>query len=364
MNINKFPSIEEFCVKDCVISNIDCKLIFPIKHDIKWNDENKIFRSSIWTKKGELVSASWKKFTNLEENPEFEPLDTKQNIEFIHKIDGSTFIISKFKGELIMRTRRTIDASVLENSHEIKFLKEKYLPLFESELLNSEKYSILTEWYSPKNVIVERESEEPNLWLTGIIYHNDYTYLSQKELDGFAQNWRIERPKRYQFNNIDEMVESIQKWEKGEGVVIYGNNGQTLKKVKSLRYLFLHKIKSQLNSTKHLINFYVEKEMPSYEDFYKTIQTEFDYEIAFQLKKQLENTCEAGEKAKKYIDYILEVVHDIRKVETRKEQAIMILRNFKNNSSFVFSILDNKVITKDQWIKLITSMYIFNEKSK
>ena len=64
MKVN-LPTEEEFCVRDCVIANTECKLVFPIKHDIKWNDNNKIFRSSIWTKDGELVSASWKKFTNL-----------------------------------------------------------------------------------------------------------------------------------------------------------------------------------------------------------------------------------------------------------------------------------------------------------
>ena len=97
--------------------------------------------------------------------------------------------------------------------------------------------------------------------------------------------------------------------------------------------------------------------MPSYEDFYKTIETEFDYEIATQLKLEIEKICNTGEKTKKYIDYILEVAHDIRKVETRKEQAEMIKRNFNENSSYVFSILDGKEITKQQYEKLINQNY-------
>lgn len=97
--------------------------------------------------------------------------------------------------------------------------------------------------------------------------------------------------------------------------------------------------------------------MPSSEDFYKIIETEFDYEIATQLKEDIEKICEAGKKAKKYIDNILEVVHDIRKAKTRKEQALMIKRNFKENSSFVFCVLDSKIITKDQWTKLINQNY-------
>jgi hypothetical protein len=351
------PIEEEFCVKDCVIANTECKLVFPIKHDIRWNDQNKIFRSSIWTKDGELVSASWKKFTNLGEQLEFEPLDIDSDIEFIHKIDGSTLIISKFKGELIARTRGTHDATILANGNEIPVLKQKYPLVFDNDILNNEQHSIVCEWYSPRNIIVEREADEPTLWLTGVIKHEDYSYLSQKDLDVFAQKWGIKRPTRYQFNSLSSMIESVNQWKKGEGIVIYGNKGQTLKKTKSDRYLVLHRIKSTLSNEKNLIDFYIEKEMPSSEDFYKIIETEFDYEIAIQLKNEIKKICDAGEKSKKYIDYILEVVHDIRKVATRKEQALMIKRNFQENSSLVFCILDGKIITKDQWAKLINQHF-------
>jgi len=357
MNIKNFPSLEEFCIRGCIIGNTECVLIFPIKHDIKWNDENKIFRSSIWTKYGDLVSASWKKFTNLGEQPEFEPLDIDSDIQFIHKLDGSTLIVSKFKGDLIVRTRGTHDATILDNGDEIPFLKQKYPLIFDNDILNSERYSIIYEWYSPRNIIVEREAEEPTLWLTGIIKHEDYSYLSQKELDNLSTEWKIERPFRYQFNSLSSMIESVNQWKKGEGIVIYGNSGQVLKKTKSDRYLLLHKIKSQLNSADNLIDFYIEKETPSAENFSKIIETEFDFEIAIQLKDEIEKICDAGEKAKKYIDNLLEMIHDIRKVETRKEQAEMIKRNCGENSGYAFYILDNKEITKIQWFKLIKKYY-------
>jgi hypothetical protein len=354
MNIKNFPSLEEFCIRGCVIGNTECVLIFPIKHDIKWNDENKIFRSSIWTKDGDLVSASWKKFTNLGEQPEFEPLDIDSDIQFIHKLDGSTLIVSKFKEELIVRTRGTHDATILDNGDEIPFLKQKYPLIFDNDVLNNERYSIICEWYSPRNIIVEREAEEPTLWLTGIIKHEDYSYLSQKELDNLSTEWKIERPFRYQFNSLSSMIESVNQWKKGEGIVIYGNNGQVLKKTKSDRYLLLHRIKSQLNSQNNLIKYYVDAEMPSCENFYKKIETDFDFEIAIQVKDEIEKICVAGEYTKKYIDNILEMIHDIRRVESRKEQAEMIKRNYKENSSYVFCILDNKIITNQQWVKLIT----------
>ena len=353
MKVKEFPSEEEFCIRACNIANTPCKLVFPHQIGIKWTEENKVFRSSIWSDEGQLISASWKKFTNLGEQLEFEPLDVDSDIEFIHKLDGSTLIISKFKGELIVRTRGTSDASILDNGDEIPFLKQKYPLVFDNDLLNSEQFSIVCEWYSPRNVIVEREAEEPTLWLTGVIKHDDYSYLLQKDLDGLASDWKLERPLRYHFNSLSSMIESVNQWKKGEGIVIYGNNGQVLKKTKSDRYLLLHRIKSTLNNEKNLLELYVDKEMPSFEDFYKIIETDFDFEIAKGLKGQIEKICNDGEAAKKFINNVLDFVHDIRSVATRKEQAQYITKNYRQNASYAFAILDNKLITKEQWLKLI-----------
>jgi len=354
VKIKNFPSSEEFCIKDSLVGNIECKLIFPNKIDIKWTDDNKIFRSSVWTKEGELISASWKKFTNLEEQPDFEPLDINGDLEYLHKLDGSTLIITKFQGNLIHRTRRTIDASFLENGDEIEFLKKKYPKAFDNELLNSEEYSILTEWYSPKNVIVEREAKEPTLWLTGIIKHSDYSYLSQKELDSIANDLELERPKIYQFNTLNEMKENVETWQKGEGIVVYGNNGQILKKIKSLKYLQLHRIKSHLSSVNNLVEYYVEHGMPSYEVFYKKIETEFDFEIAEQIKDSLQKISDATDKCKKNVGNMKDFCLSIRGFATRKLQAEHIITTYGSRASYVFNLLDGKKLSDSQWIKMIS----------
>jgi hypothetical protein len=361
MKIKNLPSTEEFCIRDCIIANTNCNLIFPIKHDIKWNEENKIFRSSIWTKNGELVSASWKKFTNLGEQTEFEPLAVDSNVEFIHKLDGSTLIVSKFKGELIVRTRGTHDASILNNGDEIPLLKQKYPLIFNNAALNSEQYSIICEWYSPRNVIVEREAEEPTLWLTGVIKHDDYSYALQDDLDIFASEWKIERPIRYQFNTISSMIESVNQWNKGEGIVIYGNGGQVLKKTKSERYLFIHRVKSQLNSTNNLIEQYLNWCEPPAEVFLKKIETDYDYEIAIQLKDEIEKICRAGEKCKGKLFEINNFVNKLKGKE-RKNQAAEIIQKYNKEDAtgLAFSILDGKKIENKNKFNLIKK-YFENE---
>lgn len=354
MKIDKFPSTEDFCIKECTIGGVSCVLVFPYKMDVEWTEENKYFRSSIWTQDGELVSASFRKFTNLGEKPEFETLNEDKDIEYIHKIDGSALIISKFNGELIVRTRGTTDASLLENGHEIAFLKEKYSFVFDNAILNSEKATILCEWFSPKNIIVEREAQEPSLWLTGIIFHRDYSYAKQSDLDTFSDIWKIPRPSRYSFNTISEMAESVNDWKVGEGIVIYGNDGQVLKKAKSLRYLKLHKIKSQLNSEKNLIEFYVSSGMPDEKDFLKKIEDTFDWEIAEQLKDPVAKIVNLSEKVKEIISGLEDFVHGLESCPTRKEQARYIIETHgeNNRSSFCFTLLDGKGLSEEMIIKI------------
>lgn len=348
MKIKSFPNPEEFVIKDVVISNTLCKLVFPKTLKVKWTDENKIFRSSLWTHDGKLVSASYKKFTNLGETPDFEPLDEQGMLEYIFKVDGSTLCISKFKNTLIIRTRGTADASHLDNGNEIPFLKEKYPILFDNKLLDSENYSIICEWYSPKNIIIEKEATEPTLWLTGIINHDDYSYAKQSQLDDWAKLFQVARPRAYKFTNISSMIKEVKPWQKGEGIVIYGNNGQVLKKVKADRYLRLHKLSSQLGNINGLLDLYIDKGLPKKETFKSIIETEFDFEIAQSLQSNIDSVCFAGEAHKKRMDYIRLVVHDLRSLPTRKEMAEHIKNTFGKDSSYAFSILDGKLLTRDQ----------------
>jgi hypothetical protein len=353
---NQFPSQEEFCVRDCKIAGEDCVLVFPHQIGVKWNNQNKIFRSSIWTVDGKLISAGYKKFVNVGEQPEFEPVNEKGKISFISKKDGSLLVISKFKNQLIVRTRGTIDAeSTMENGFEIPILKEKYPKVFDNHLLDSESYSILCEWYSPINKIVEREADEPSLWLLGIVRHADYGYREQDVVDLFAKDWDIPRPERHDFNTIEEMVSSVKEWRKGEGIVLYANGDQVLKKAKADRYLYIHRIKSKLNSEDNFIEYYVSSGMPDYESFYKKIQDEFDWELAESYRGQISRLCDAGKVVEKIILHMKEFVKEIGHLQTRKEQAAQIISAYSqtNRAAMVFSLLDGKDLTADQKMKIL-----------
>jgi hypothetical protein len=339
--------------------DLDCYLITP-EIDAKWNSNNLFYRSLITDKEGNVLSSGWPKFFNYEEKPDCYPNPEQYNDwKCEEKKDGSLLIADYVNGQFSMRTRGTVSYATQENAKDFELLLQKH-PAVVEFLKENSNLSLLFEIVTPNNVIVIR-SQQIEFYLLGAIDKNNMNIVSSSDL---LEIWRkigpIPVPQAYNFldtNNLSKISECIKHWKGKEGIVISYNNGQNRIKLKSDWYNWLHRIKSQLSSTKNLIDFYIEKEMPSYEDFYKIIETEFDYEIAIQLKWELEKICEAGEKSKKYIDHILEVVHDIRTVETRKEQALMIKRNFKDNSSFVFSVLDGKIISKEQWTKLINQNY-------
>jgi hypothetical protein len=359
MQINAFPDPEDFVLRPCVLGGEKCVLIFPKKAGVVWNHQTKYFRSSIWTEDGKLVSASFRKFTNLGEQPEFEPLSLHSSLTYVRKIDGSALIISKVNGELVARTRGTHSASIMENGDEIPHLQKKYPKVFQSPLLEN-GHSLLCEWYSPRNIIIERESSEPELWLTGAVCHENYSYLPQSELNQLALEMEIPRPEHFDYPDLQTMREHVAQWSTGEGIVIYGNNGQTLKKVKALRYLRLHKLKSELSSRANLLDYYVSLGLPSYEDFFDTIKNTFDFELATQLQGEISKVCQAGKQATKLLDHMRQFTRELKHYPTRKEQAILIMQSYggeKNSrAGMAFKLLDGKPLDSSDYLKLLWQM--------
>lgn len=342
-----------------VISNsfcgLDCCLIIP-KMDVEWNKSNLFYRSLITDKEGNILSCGFPKFFNYGEKPECYPNPEDFNDWKIEdKIDGSLLIADYVNDQFSMRTRGTVSYSTQKNAKDFELLPEKYPKVVEFLKENSH-LSLLFEIVTPNNVIVVRP-QQIEFHFIGAINKNGMCVVTSPDLINI---WRkigqMPTPQSYNFvgsNDLSKITETVKHWKGKEGIVVSYNNGQNRIKVKSDWYLLLHRIKSQLSSRGNLIEYYISKEMPSYEIFYDYIVAEFDFEIALQLKEEIQTICDAGNRAKKYVDNILEMLHDIRKVESRKEQAEMIKRNHKENSSVAFCLLDNKMITDKQWFNII-----------
>ena len=348
----QLPDPKQFNFKDCIIAGDECVLITPKDMGVEWTDQNKYFRSSIWRKSDNFpISLSFKKFVNYGEKPEFEPINNDSKFIALVKKDGSCLIVNRYKSELIIRTRGTVDATKLKNGNEIAHLILKYPKAFNNNYLNSENCTLLFEWTTPSNRIVLNETTEPALWLIGMVIHKNeltdefYKYDSQSNLDYIAEELEVERPETFKINveNIEELKQQIEPLKDIEGVVIYDESGQILKKIKTLRYLELHRVFTGVKSVDHLFDIFVEYGEPKREEFEKQLATNFDWELVTTLKPLMDELYLKTKRIATEINWILLYFNNPDFIALdRKNKAQKILEIFPRYSSIAFSILDGK----------------------
>lgn len=344
----KLPDPESFHFKECVVGGDECFLIYPKEIGVKWTDENARFRSCIVRKlDNKCISQGFFKFKNWGEDPDFQPWNPEWPIVARYKYDGSLAIISKHNGELVFRTRGTKSAYDHDNGDEIDFLIEKYPALFDSVYLSGEKYTILCEWVTPSRIICLREFDEPTLVLLGVVVNETGEYLSQAWVDMIARDWKMERPKRYEYNSISECIADVEAWVGMEGVVLYSPDGQTLKKIKSSHYLSLHRLSFGIKNISNMLEVFMESpRFVESKDFYNYVVSTLDFEIAERVKDDIAKITEAYGK---FIHSVNIMEHEIKthisKLDTRKEQAMAIQENFTGwMTPVAFSLLDNKLL--------------------
>jgi hypothetical protein len=345
----KLPNPNGFNFKDCVIAGDECWLITPKDMGVKWTDENARFRSCVVRKHDNfVVSQGFKKFTNYGEQPTFEPWGDSWQIEARHKIDGSLLIVSRYKGEWVIRTRGTIDARQLPNGGEIDLLIKKYKSFFENndaiDSVSALEQSWLFEWTTPSNIVVLRESNEYKLTLIGIVSNQKGDYYSQKYLDICGSEYEFDRPDKYEYDSLQECIADVSAWKGKEGVVLYSPDGQILKKIKATEYCELHKLATGIKTISHVLDVFMESpKFADRESFYKYIETLLDYEIAEKCKPFIDEITDAYAKFEKCLKKMREGVKIIRNYPNRKEQAEAIQKEFRGwKASIAFLLLDNR----------------------
>lgn len=354
IDLNFIP--EDFVKKPGFIGHEPVVLIYPPHIAAKWDKNNLHFRSSIWNMQGELVSAGFRKFFNLGEHPEITPIPTNlKNVNIPEKLDGSLVIVSRYKGEYIFRTRGVYNLFEHDNGHEFNEILEKYPQIKTLETGETWNHSYLFEWLTPNRPIVIRYPEN-DIILLGIIRHDNYILWYQEEVDLFASLNGFKRPKFYHFDTIEDLVKSVEAFKGVEGVLLYFNEDQDLLKVKGLSYLASHRMKSELASLDRVLDLYMVLGEPSYQEYYEYILSNFDFELAESSRGFVSKVCEG----KKEVDAILNGMVEFIKKNTlskdnRKQAAQLILGSYgkeTNRSSFVFQMLDGKIVDQDGRKKL------------
>ena len=325
-------------------------LVNPKEIDVPWTQDNLIFRSSVWSEDGAPVSLSFKKFFNWGEKPDLIPLpDPSEHCEFYTKIDGTLLAVSKWKGQLIVRTRGTVDASAQPNGSEIPLLMKKYPKAFEFEEETSTATRIF-EWTTPTNKIILDYGKEPLLWLIGIITHSDYSYASQTVLNFMAAMLEVLRPERHQFNTLSEMLKEVQTFEDKEGVCVYSGNGQIIHKVKSLKYLMMHRFKEHA-TPKAVLELFLEQGCPSYQAFREFFIKKFDFECFTWVETVAKEICLSYEELLPQLMEVSDWVQTIKHLT--KKETHQASKKYKDSSLMpgAFLCLNNKNLHDVKYIK-------------
>lgn len=365
IDISKIDT-KSFMVHQHIINGEACYLVQPCHIGAKWQKDTLIFRSSLWNSEGELISASFPKFFNWSEQPDISPVPTSlDKTTIVEKIDGSTLIVSKYKGQYILRTRGTSDASAMDNGHEMETFRQTILPKLITEMEafvpgtpenDTWGFSWLFEWVSPENRIVIRYGDQPDWYLVGMIEHMDYLLVSQAVLDEKAKALGLKRPVAYDFPSVEDLMKDIGGWKGKEGVVVYSNRGQTLHKVKCAEYLVKHRMKEEFSSMEKVIDFFIHEGSPPWKEFHAKVSQVVDYETVAEMQGDISRICEAWKEVQLIIGgFELFISVALKPLATRKEQALKVLSAYgnTNRASFVFKLLDGKTLAQDDTKKLL-----------
>jgi len=348
---------EQFMVHQHLLKGEVLWLVQPQHIGAKWTQANKIFRSSLWNNDGELVSAGFPKFTNWGENPENFPVPTSlKDTAITEKVDGSLLIVSKYKGNYILRTRGTSDATRLDNGAELEIFKETILPNFDFPSVDTWGTSWLFEWVSPLQKIILNYGDQPDWYFVGVVSHRDYALDPQWNLDRIAVEHGLKRPTTYTFPTVEELMANIDAWKGKEGVCVYSNGGQTIHKVKSAWYLALHRMKEEFGSIDKLIDVWFTWDCPDYATTENKIVTQFDYELFQSIRGDISRICDGWKEVKKIEAGMQNFVKtELCKYPTRKLQAVVTIQSYgnTNRASFVFKLLDGKTLARDDEKKLL-----------
>lgn len=346
----------QFMVHSHTLNGEIVYLVQPNHIGAKFTQANKHLRSSVWNEAGEIVSAGFPKFTNWGENPENFPVPKSlKNCHVVEKVDGSLLIVSKYKRNYILRTRGTVDATKLDNGHELELFKEKYLPkLQEWNLDDTWDCSYLFEWVSPCQRIILNYGDQPEWYLVGNVIHDAYNLLSQQGLDNFAKIIGCPRPPSYTFPDIDTLMKDVETWKGKEGVVVYSSVG--MHKVKGLWYLALHRMKESLASREKVVDAWFEHKCPSFHEFEQFITNQFDYELWVQIRPEVSTICDSWKEVQQIVEGMKSFVNNmLLPLPARKDQALKVIESYgkTNRASFVFKILDQKPLDSDDLKKLL-----------
>lgn len=343
------------------------KLITPNFGDWSgWTKENRWCRSLHINNNNQVVSVGFPKFLNLGESIGSEiGITTKELLKVKNpiatlKIDGSLIIRYVRDGTVKFRTRGSLDDNFECWQKDIEVFKNKYPLLFDPGILPNQ--SVLLEYVSPDNQIVIKY-DEPEIFMIGCVSYDknkswenaNFKLHTMESIKFMADEMRIPCTLFFNIQNeeeLDNLLEKIKHYKDTEGYVIRFDNEQQLVKCKSLRYIKLHALKSNLD-TQHMVEVWLDSNRKTFKEFKEYFETLYDFETFQYCLPIISAMFDGINETYKQIEHVKKFV-ELNKHNPRKEFALLAQKRFNSyNLSMCFMFLDNKNIDDRTLKKLV-----------
>jgi RNA ligase len=304
-------------------------------------------RGLILDKDDNVIARPFKKFFNYEEYGEGSVLGVLpdyKSFEVYDKLDGSLGILYPTSKGLAIATRGSFVSE--QALWATNYLNNKHKD-FQSAYFNKYFYSDITFLfeilYKENRIVVDYDEE--GIILLSIIDNKTGEDWSRAEIESIAKEFKFSIVKKFDGVDDFEKIRDTIKRNNAEGFVIKFDNGLRVK-LKYEDYVRLHRLVTGV-STKSIWEML--KNGDSFEDILECVPDEF-HKFVLTTKNELEI------KFKRIEHDSLSIYLKILPMPTRKEQAIYIINNHKNESPVVFQMLDRKDYKNSIW-KMIEPKY-------
>ena len=209
-----------------------------------------------------IVSHPFDKFFNLNEKPDTDEKLVKSNInkaKYIYateKMDGSTIIVSLYKGKPLITTNGSFENDQTKWAEEM-FKKQysKFLPNMKSD------HTYIFEIIHPENKIVLDYGDTKALYMLSIRDLKTDKLLPLENIHATADEFGFPYPEVYDFNDLDTMINlahSMKGANKEGWVIRIGtDDGESMVKLKLDEYFAMHKAFGKITPLwvyKHMMN--------------------------------------------------------------------------------------------------------------
>ncbi len=261
-----------------VILNYDQIFSKPETHPIVIECRGLVLNSETF----DVVAKSFNRFFNLNQHPEYCEFDFN-NFICDEKMDGSIVLIYAWKDNIFSNTRGTFGQLPLEGFEGTweqaigSCLTLEQKGKLANFFIKYPKITLVFEFCSLYNKVV-RQYNTPTLFLLGVFEEGQE--LSWNHVNVIAGMLDLKRPETFEFKSIEEIEKYIQNRADNdptfEGVVLRDNKKNRIK-VKSAKYLALHKMKGGNNCflEKNLVPFALSGESGELISIYPEVETKF-----------------------------------------------------------------------------------------